>query len=72
MSTLEPFDLPEPINIGDHGEISYLLSFLSDHIEKIATNKTSVQETRLNLRLAREHLDEIWPQLSQQHENNKF
>jgi hypothetical protein len=72
MSTLEPFGLPEPVNTGDHGEIAYLLAFLSENIESIATNKTSISETRLNLRLAREHLDEIWPQLNQQREDNQF
>ena len=72
MSTLEPFDLPEPVNTGDHGEICYLLSFLGENIENIANNKTSISETRLNIRLAREHLDEMWPQLNQQREDNTF
>ena len=72
MSPLKPFDLPEPVNTGDHGEIAYLLAFLSESIENIANNKTSISETRLNIRLAKEHLDEMWPQLNQQREDNKF
>jgi hypothetical protein len=72
MSALKPFDLPEPVNIGDHGEISYLLAFLSEHIEKVANRETSIHETRLNLCLAKEHLAEVWSQLDQKHEDNKF
>lgn len=72
ISPLDAFNLPSPKGVGDHGEIGYLLAFLEDHIDKIYSGKTSLDETKLNLRLANEYLLDCWPQIIKQHEENKF
>lgn len=72
MNPLDAFDLPEPKGVGDHIEIGYLLAFLEGHIDKISSGKTSLVETKLNCRLANEYLLDCWPQIINQHEENKF
>lgn len=66
------FDLPAITNIGDHGEINYLLNFLEQSIDLIIANETSVAEVKLNIVLAKEHLDEVLPELLQEHFKGTF
>ena len=72
MSTLKIFDLPEVTNIGDHGEINYLLSLLEEAIDRIIANETSVAEVKLNITLAKESLEEMLPELLNKHFKETF
>ena len=72
MKPLTAFNLPAVTNVGDHGEISYLLNFLEESIDKIISNETSVAEVKLNIKLAQDQLEEILPDLLSDHFNGTF
>jgi len=72
MSALTKFDLPAVTNVGDHGEMNYLLSFLEESIDKILSNETSVYEVKLDITLAKEQLSEQLPNLLNEHFKGTF
>jgi hypothetical protein len=71
-SVLHTFNLPEVTNIGDHGEINYLLCFLEEAIDRIIANETSVAEMKLNITLAKDALQSILPDLLSAHFSKTF
>jgi|14BtaG_2_1085337.scaffolds.fasta_scaffold210544_3 hypothetical protein len=72
MSPLKEFGLPEPEGVLEHAEYVYLVNWLDEFITKIAKGEETLTSTMLNIDLAKQHLQDILPNLLDKHYRDTF
>ena len=72
MSPLKEFGLPEPEGVLEHAEYVYLVNWLNEFITPISTGDQAIATTLLNIDLAKQHLQDILPDLLDKHYKNTF
>jgi len=66
--SLERFKFTKPITIGEHAEISHLISFLDECTDDCFTNKQDIYGLKCDIEIARDELDKLLGPLLKGHQ----
>ena len=66
--SLEKFKFTKPITVGEHAEISHLISFLDEATEECYRNKQDICGLKCDIEIAREELEQLLGPLLKGHE----
>jgi len=66
--SLERFKFSKPITVGEHAEISHLISFLDESTDDCFTNKQDIYGLKCDIEIARDELEKCLGPLLKGHQ----